>query len=451
MTMPPLRWLALVCFLLLPLLPAAAQPEEVVDEIVAVVGDRILLRSDVDGYLLGLMQQQRVPYSEGLWMDALNQLIDQQAVIVAAKRDTTIKITDEQVEQALDQRISQLRAQVGSEARLEELYGKSILQIKAELRADFKDRLAAEELQGRRMRQIQITPSEVRAWFERIPTDSLPTLPEVVRVSHIVRYPAISEAARREAREIIEAVRDSIVAGGASFEDMARRFSDDPGSAADGGRYAGGKLSDYVPGFAAVAARTPVGEVSQVFETEYGLHIMRVNSRRGEEVDLNHILIQFDASASDPAASIRLLETLRDSLVAGQASFEALARRHSEEASSAQQGGRLVDPRTGERDLILAALGPAWQATLDTLDVGEISHPGPVELQDGRTAYHIVRLERRTPEHVVNLEDDYERIEQLALQEKRYTELRRWFDQLRARVYIDTRGKAARLSMAQQQ
>lgn len=427
---------------------AHAQAQDVLDEIVAVVGKDIILRSEVDAYVQALVQQQQVPYSEALWMEALNQLIDQKVMAVHAERDTTLAVTDDQVEQALDQRISQLSAQMGGQAQVEETYGKSLLQIKADFREEFREQLLADQLRSRKLQGIRITPSEVGAWFQRIPADSLPTLPDLVRIAHIVRYPEVTEQARRDAREIITAIRDSIIAGGATIEELARQFSEDPGSAQGGGRYPDSRLGELAPEFAAVAARIPEGEISQVFETPFGLHILRVNERRGNVVDFNHILIGFDESKNDPTEAIATLESVRDSILTHKAPFELMARRHSEEQMSAVRGGRVVDPATGTRDLPLQALDYTWRGTINELDEGEISEPTEVALLDGTRAYHILKLQRRIPAHRVSLATDYERIEQIALQEKQARILREWLDALRKDVYLEMRGKAEDLAAA---
>lgn len=435
----------LLCPLLLLIAPSftvMAQSGEVVDEIVAIAGDQIILRSDVDGYVMGILQQRQIPFTEQLWMEALNQLINQKVLAVHAKRDTTIEVSDEQVEQALNQRIDQLTAQVGGATQLEDIYGKSVLQIKNDLREEYRDQMMAEIFQSRKLQQIKITPSEVQEWFSRIPVDSLPDLPEIVRIAHIVRYPGVTDAARAEANEIISAIRDSIVVGGSTFEDMARQFSDDVASARQGGRDSGRRLSELVPEFAAVAARIPIGEISQVFETQFGLHILRVNERRGDVIDYNHVLIRFDESKYDATVAIDYLKSVRDTLVNQNAPFELLARRHSQEESTANRGGRVVDPRTGVRDLPLDALGPTWRTTISTLEEGEISEPAEVELLDGRRAHHILLLQRREPAHRVDILTDYERIEQIALQEKQAIVFDEWLTQLREDVYIEVRGKA---------
>ncbi|NBC16531.1 MAG: peptidylprolyl isomerase [Bacteroidetes bacterium] len=442
----PLLLGLLVTPLLAPAPAAQAQDGNVIDEIVAVVDGKIILRSDVDGYVLGLTQQQGMTYSDQLWMDALNQLVDQEVLTIHARRDTTIQITDDQVDQALDQRIRQLTSQVGSESRLEEIYGKSIVQIKADLRKDFRDRLLAEQIRGRKMNNVRITPTEVERWFEQFPTDSLPTLPTTVRVAHIVRYPKASDQARQEALEIITSIRDSVVTGTTSLEEMARRFSDDTGSASDGGRISDIQLNELVPEFAAIASRLPIGEVSEPFETTFGFHILRVNERRGDEVDFNHVLIRVDESQADPTEAIEYLSAVRDSILTQEIPFELMARRNSEEEASAEVGGRVLDPQTRERDLFLSALGPSWQSTLDTMEVGEISKPAEAELLDGSRAYHIVKLQKWAPEHRVSLEQDYQFIKERALQDKQARVLREWIDRLREDVYIELRGKARRLS-----
>lgn len=425
-----------------------AQDEQILDEIVAVVGEHIILQSDVDGMVLGAMNQQQIPWSRELWTEALTQLVNDKVLVIHARRDTNIVVTDQEVDQMLDAQISQIQQQVGGQARLEELYGKSLLEVKADLREDYRDRLLADRFRGNKVRGIKATPTDVRNWFEEIPTDSLPTIPDLVRVSHIVRLPEVTEEARNEAREIISTIRDSVVAGISSMEDMAEAFSDDPGSAANGGLYEDMGLDEVVPEFAAVASRSPIGTYSRIFETQFGLHFLRVNSRRGDRIDYNHILITFDDRKVDDAPAVARLEALRDSIVTDGASFEALAREESKEELSKAQGGRVTDPSSGERNLYVEALGGLWQRTLANLEVNDISEPAEVILLDGRRAWHIVRLDNRTLSHRVDIETDYELIEQRALQDKQIEVMDDWMQELRKSVYIDYRGEARSLGLS---
>lgn len=426
----------------LPQKKAAAQDHKILDEIVAVVGNSIILQSEVDGYVLGLIARQKMVYSDELWQSALDQLINEKVLVIHAKRDTNLVVTDLEVDQGLDSRLEAMKTQVGGQARLEDLYGKSVIEIKAELREDYRDQILAENFRRQKVNGIKATPTDVRAWFDSFPTDSLPTLPNMVRVSHLVRMPVVTQAARDEATEIITAIRDSVIAGVIDMENMAELFSDDPGSAEKGGLYEDMSLSEVVPEFAAVAARSPIGAYSRVFETQFGLHFLRVNARRGERIDYNHILIAFDERKVDSTPAISFLTQMRDSVLVGGASFALLASQNSEEESSKATGGRVSDPQSGERNLYLEALGALWQKTLLTMEVGDISEPSEVQLIDGRRAFHIVKLEARIPEHRVDISTDYKLISQRALEFKQSEVMQKWLAGLKADVYIDLRGKA---------
>lgn len=422
--------------------PATAQDQQVIDQIAAVVGGDIILQSEVENMARSMAQRSQRPVNTPLMRNALQQLIDQAVLADQAQQDTTITVSDQQVEDQVDRQVTQYARQVGGEERLEEMYGRSILEIKDDLREDVREQILAQQFRGRHMNTIDITPSEVQQWFSRVPQDSLPNLPTTVRLAHIVRYPKPSDDARQEAREIITTLRDSIVGGGADFAAMARQFSDDPGSAPDGGRISGVNLDDLVPEFAAVASRTPIGEVSQIFynQAQEGFHILRVNDRSGGTIDFNHILIQVSRRSADPQQTIDHLQAVRDTLLnIPDVPFALMVRRHSEEDRSKELGGRVVDPQYGTRDLVLQNLGPSWRSTLDTMDVGAISQPTEVRLLNGDRAYHILKLQARTPAHRMNLETDYERIKEFALQEKQQREMRRWLDELREETYVDIR------------
>ena len=417
-----------------------AQDEQILDEIVAIVGDYIILKSDVDGFVMGMMQQQQLPYSDELWLNSRNQLIDEKVLVIHAKRDTNLVVSDEQVERMLDQRIGQMSARMGGDKELEKIYGRRIVDLRDDLTPDFRDQLLADQLRNNRLRSIKATPSDIDDWFSQFPTDSLPTLPDIVRISHIVKKPSVTEEARAEAREILETIRDTVLTGKITIEEMAELFSDDPGSADNGGLYLDTPLSQLVPTFAAIASRSSVGVYSRIFETKFGLHFLRVNARRGDVIDYNHILIAFDERKFKKTAALERLAALRDSLMSSEVSFASIARSESEDDLSSVRGGWVVDPNSGERDLYLENLDGLWQTTLLPMEVGDISEPSEVMLQDGKKAYHIVLLQKRLPAHVVNVETDYALIEGLALRDKQARILQEWLVSLKKAVYIDMRG-----------
>ncbi len=419
--------------LLLGSVPASAQPVGEVDGIVAVVGSNVILRSDVEALSLQLARGGAI--SDEVRRQAFSDLITQEVLVEHAGRDTTVVVTPDEVNEALDQRTDALIRQLGGEDQVVELYGRSVNQIREDFRDQVRDQLLAQTFQRRKYFQIRITPQEVREWFAEIPTDSLPEVPELVRVAHIVRFPAIDQRARNAARTTIDAIRDSIATGTDTIEDLAGQFSQDPGSVQRGGRYERVNIRDLVPEFGAIAATLQPGELSQVFETQFGFHVMRLNNRLGDVVDFNHVLIRIDESQTDPSEAIATLTMVRDSVLAG-GSFALLAKEFSEDETSAARGGNVTVPQTGDRDLRYEALSPAWHTAIDTLEVDEVSHPAEVDLLDGQRAYHIVKLQKRTPAHPMTLATDYPLIEEFALQEKRQRDMNAWVEELKETVYI---------------
>lgn len=428
--------------LLLSLPTAEAQSTGEVDGIVAVVGSNVILRSDVEA--LALQAARGGPVTDAVRRRALDDLITQQVLVEHASRDTTVTVTPDEVNDALDQRTEALVQQVGGEEQVMQLYGKSLAQLREDYRNQVRDQLLAQTLQRRKYFQVRITPQETREWFEAIPADSIPEVPELVRVAHIVRFPDVDQTAREEARAQIDAIRDSIATGAATIENLAQRYSDDPGSAQRGGRYQRVNIRDLVPEFGAVAARLEPGELSQVFETQFGYHVMRLNERLGDVVDFNHVLIRIDQTRTNPEEALATLEMVRDSVLTSDASFALLAKRFSEDETSAARGGNVTVPQTNDRDLRYEALNPSWHTTIDTLEAGEISKPAPVQLLDGRQAYHIVLLQKRTPAHEMTLTQDYPLIEEFALQDKRQRVMEEWVRELRESVYVAIKDESLR-------
>lgn len=412
----------------------------VLDEIVAVVDGNLILRSDLDLMLAQVTQGRQLPPAQAPQIkgQVLQQLINQEVMLIHAKQDTTIQVSDEEVDKQLEQQIQQLAGRLGGTEQLEQQYGKSIVEIKNEYQGQIRDQLLSQRFLQRKRQQISITPSEVKTWFNRIPQDSLPTIPKTVRVAHIVRYPETDPAARKEAQELINSIRDSVLEG-ASFEELAKKHSEGP-AASTGGHYQNFNVNELVPELGAVASQLEEGDVSQVFESQFGFHIMRLNQKRGDIVDFNNILIRVNQERTISDEVVARLRALRDSVVNSNASFEKLAKEYSEEPNSAQRGGYVTNPATGERDLPIEQLGSSWQSTLDTMEVGEVSKPTKVQLmQSGQEAWHIVLLQKRAPAHVANLQDDYQRIYRLALQQKQQREIQQWITKLREDIYINVK------------
>lgn len=424
-------------------LSAFAQNGEVADRIVAIVNDRIILKSDVDDEIRDYLRQaelsnEQITFSEDLWYSVLQSMVDNYVLLEQAEVDS-ITVSDEQVDMQMDQRISQLVQQAGSEEALEEAFGKSIVQLRAEFREQFREQMVAQTVRETKMRSVKITRPEVREFFNSIPEDSIPTIPEQVGVSQIVLIPSPLEDAKRQAYEQAAALRDSVVEHGKDFEEMARKYSDDI-SAQRGGLLPMMPLDDLVANYSAAAAALEPGEISEVVETQFGYHVIRLNRRTGDNIETNHILIRVDEEQVDEQTTIDKLEAIRDSVLHHGEKFSDLARRHSEDEESRMSGGRIVNPETGERLMPLGDLDPSLYRIVILLDEeGEISEPRSYNLSrnSNRKAYRIVRIDRLIPEHEANLKDDYDRIENIALQQKQMRVMNQWIEDLRDEFFIE--------------
>jgi len=420
---------------------------ETLDQIVAVVNDHIILKSDVDqqvtDYMMQMRQQgEQVPeFSEEMWYSIMQNMVERYVLLDQARVDS-IEVTDEQVNQQIDQRINQYVQQVGSESALEQQVGKSIVQLRADLREDYRTEMIVGQYRQQKIQNINITRPEVKAYYESIPRDSLPTIPERVAVSQIVATPTPMENAREEALTLARQLRDSVLNHDKTVEELARRHSDGP-SGPNGGRLGMIALNDLVPEYSAAASALQPGQISEVVETSFGFHVIRLNKRQGDQIDTNHILISMDEANYDDQAAIQKLEQYRDSVLNHGASFADLAREHSEDPNTAPMGGRILNPQTGERLIPLSQLDPAlYRIVLLLEEEGDISEPREFNIGSGnnsRKAYRIVRLDQSVPEHVANLKQDYERIKSVALQDKQLEIIQQWLEDMKEEVYIEYR------------
>ncbi|MEX1061976.1 MAG: peptidylprolyl isomerase [Balneolaceae bacterium] len=411
------------------------------DRIIAVVNDRIILKSDVDleisDYLRQMrMNNQQVQFNESLWYGVLESMIDNFVLLEKAQMDS-VEVSDDLVERQMNRRIDQMIRQAGSEQALERAFDQSIVELRAEHRETFREQLIVQQVREQKIQEVKITRPEVREFFESIPGDSVPVIPEQVALSQIVTIPPPLEDAERAAREKAAQIRDSIVVHGESFEEMARKHSTGP-SARNGGLLPMMPMSDLVSEYAAAAAALEPGEVSSVVRSSFGYHVIRLNERAGENIETNNILITVDEQGIDEDAAIQKLEAVRDSILTEDISFSGMARKHSDDELSRNFGGRITNQETGERMLVLSNLDPSlYRIALLLNEEGTISEPRSYTTENGRQAYRIIRLDQHVPEHRANLEQDYDRIRDFALQQKQMRILTEWLAELRNDIYIE--------------
>lgn len=412
---------------------ARTQP---LDKVVAIVNSNAILKSDVDQrYIQYVQNAPGTTFSQDMWFQILESMVDNFVLVEKAKIDSVL-VTDDEVNRSLEQRLQGMVQQVGSEQEVERMFGKSMIQIKAEYREIFREEMLAERVRESQRGKINITRQEVIRFFDQIPTDSLPTIPETVELSQIVAVPPPKPDAESAVYQKAVAVRDSILNHGADFEAMARRYGED-GTAKNGGALPMMPLADLVSEFSAAAAALQPGGVSQVVKTSFGYHIIRLKSRVGDQIETNHILMRIRNTELDDQAAINRLTAIRDSLTSSDQTFFTLARRNSDDKNSSSFGGRLMNPQTGERRIPLEALDPALYRLALLLEIGDVSEPRVFELEQiEQKAYRLVKLINRTPAHRANLEDDYALIENFALQRKQILEMSKWMESLRKDVHI---------------
>ena len=401
-----------------------AQNKPVLDKIVAVVGNEIILKSELDYQVqLAAYQSKLNPNDPEIRSRVLEAMIDDKLILAQAILDS-ISVSDNEVNRQLDARIQNLVKQLGSEQKVEEVYGMSINKIRNEFRPDMRKQLIIEKLKQQKFGDMKVSAVDVKNFYETY-KDSLPEVPEQVTLSHIFLVPKPSKKAREEAYSHAEALLDSLKHG-ADFAELAKKYSQDPGSASSGGDLGWAKRGQFVPEFEHAVFALKPGEISGIVETQFGFHIIQLLARRGDLVHARHILIQIPHLKSDDDSVITILDTLRERALHGE-SFAALAREYSQDQDTRDLGG---DLGTVE----LSQLEPSFLKTVNELKVGEISKP--VKVTFGKSyGYHIVYLRDRIPAHKINLNEDYARLKNMALSLKQNEAYQKWITQLKKQVY----------------
>lgn len=307
-----------------------------IDRIVAVVDKEIITESELNDRVTLVAMQNRVdPNQPELRKQVLDALITEKLVLAQALIDS-VEVTDEEVTRALDQQISNFVRQVGSEQRVEKIYGKSINRIKREYRSEIKNQLLVQRIRQQREATTSVTRREVEDFFVSY-KDSLPQVPEEFELSHIYIVPKPDTAVESKTRLFVQAILDSIRAGG-NFEDFARRYSTDAGSAAAGGDLGWEKRGAFVREFEETVFGLKENEISNIIKTQFGFHIIQLLGRRGESVHARHILVKIEKGSASDSATIQILQDIRERVIKGE-SFEELARKYSEDEDTKSIGG----------------------------------------------------------------------------------------------------------------
>ena len=411
----------------------AQQSAIAIDKVVAVVGEKPILLSEVRSQF-EQMKAQNENADSSMACVILEDLILQKLMVNQAEKDS-VEVTDAQVDAELDKKIRYFVAQIGSVEELENYLGKSIAQIKDDFREKIRDQLLVQQMQSKIAGEVKVSPAEVRAFYNSIPKDSLPFVESEIQIAQIVRKPPVNIAEKERVFKEISDIRQRIL-DGKSFASMAAFYSEDVGSAAKGGELGFVGRGDLVPEFEAAAFQLKGKEISPVIESMYGYHIIQLIERRGELINVRHILMAPKASPDDLDKARVKLDSILQQIRLGSISFEDAAQRFSDDADSKNNAGLMVNSATGSTLFEISQLDQSLFFVVDKLKVGEISEPVVVRSGEKKEAYRIAMLRSRTEPHVANLEEDYQRILSAAENEKREKKVREWIARKRKSFFV---------------
>lgn len=428
--------LTALCLLFTGALMAQGQAVKVVaDKIVAVVGDRIILQSDIRNSIEDARRQgSTVP--EGAECVLMEQALISKVLMLQAEKDS-LPVSDEDVEAELDQRIRHFINQTGGQKELEEYAGKTIYQIKDDARESVKENKLAAAMQQKIVGSVRITPTEVKAFFDRIPKDSLPFFESELEVGQIILFPKASRDLEQYIVAEMNNYKKQIETKVASFEQLAQRYSEDPGSKDRGGKYQINRNEKtWDPAFLSASFRLKNGEISAPVKSErFGYFLIQMIERRGDDADVRLILRTPPVTDAEIKLAMGKLDTIRSKVIAGTLSFNEAATKYSDDESAKYAGPFLLN-RDGSPYVTIDQMDKEMVAMIGKMKVGDFSQPTPFTGDGGKKGVRIVFLKSRSEPHRMNLADDYSKISQAALEEKKGQALDKWIKAKMPTYYI---------------
>ena len=411
-----------------------AQDSQVIDRVVAVVGQNIILQSDIEAQYHQYRLQGGIKGSaNSIRCEILEDLMFQKLMLNQAEMDS-ITVTDEQVNADVDRWISYFISQVGSQENLEKYYKKTMPEIREELFRVRRDNILVEQVQQSILSNVEVTPSEVKSCYYGLSKDSIPMVNSKYEIAQLVKKPPITLDQKLEVKDRLYKMRKRIL-NGERFSTLALLYSEDPGTAKKGGELGFKGKGEFVPEFEAAAFNLREGEISEVVETEYGFHIIQMIERRGDFVNVRHILLTVKVAPEALQEAYDELDSIAALINSDSLTFDQAVRRFSDEKDRTN-GGILVNPVTGGTLFDASELDQQISIVINKMEVGDMSVPVPMKTSDGKDACRLVYLRKKTEPHKANLKDDYTLIRDLALQKKREEIINKWIANKSAKAYI---------------
>ncbi len=431
---PVMKKLLFAAFSVLVASAALAQQKVVADKIVGIVGDKIVLKSEI------FIANEDIKRNGGQEQDPcvlLDGMLVQKALVLQAEKDS-IPVTEEEIDAEIDQKIRYFIAQYGSKEAVEQLAGRSIYQMKDEFRQPIKEQRMAAGMRAKIVDGIKITPTEVKEYYDKIPKDSLLLYESELQIGQIVVYPKASRDIELLALEELNEYKQEVESGKRKFETLASLYSDDPGSKDKGGMYQVNRLEkQWDPVFLAAAFRLKDGQISPVIKTKFGYHIIQMVSRNGDDAVIRHILRIPQITPPETAIAVAKLDSIRQQLIAGTIGFGEAVARYSDEENAKFTAGVLM-ARDGSNYLKIDELDKETVLLLKNanLSAGQYSQPTVFTDERGKKGVRIIYIISKSDPHRENLKDDYNRIAQRALEQKKNKALQTWFQSRIATYYI---------------
>jgi len=408
--------------------------DKVVDQIVAIVGSNPILKSDIESQAIQAQAQGQTTEGD-LKCEILESLLEQKLLLAEAELDTNIVVTDNQINQNMDRRMKYFIENIGSEKEVEKYFKKSINQLKSEMSEMIKEQLKTEQMQQKISKNVTATPSEVRNYFRQLPKEKIPMIGSQMEYAQITVLPVITEQEDMDVKSRLREYKRR-VENGENFATLAVLYSEDPGSARNGGEmdYVGRAMLD--PAFATEAFNLKVGAVSKVVRSEFGYHIIQLIDKRGEKIKCRHILIRPKIDPKELDKSKGRIDSLVSFVAKKTITWDQAAYMYSSDKNTRNNGGLVTSQKTGSTKFLMEELDPDVSKLITNLQVGQVSEPFLGMDDKQRQVYKVIKLLSRTNAHSANLQEDYQHMSEIFLEKKKEDTYRTWLAKQQAKTYI---------------
>ncbi len=414
----------------------AQNKRQKIDGIAAIVGDQIVLNSEINQLKIQL-KQQGIDTKDLDDCKILERLLQNKLLLIEAQKDTLIKVNDKEVEGMVNQQIEYMKSQMGgSLEKVLEFYNKKTLaELQSELKKLDKDKKLSEQMRQKIIKDLDVSPEEVKTFFDAIPKDKIPEIGTQVELLQIVVKPKPDKAAEQKVIDKLKDIKKK-VENGASFRAQAVLYSEDPGSRANGGKYVINRKSAFVQAFKDAAFSLEKGQVSEPFKTQFGWHILTVEEINGQERVVRHILMVPEINFLNRRAAQKKLDTIRKRILDKEITFEAAARAFSDDDETKKLGGKIINPNTGDSMLDLTMLDPKMHQIVQDMKAGEMTEVMTEKDRTGHELYKLLMVKKRIPTHKMNFIKDYPKIKEMALAQKKEKVLIKWMNEKIKNDYI---------------